>query len=118
MELLQHSETTQQHPATESREEQDWHEHFARWRKSGLSQSDYCRQAGLSRHKFKYWRRKLEPATLKKRRRKKRESGFVPLQVRSAPLESGLSLTWPNGMVLRGIDAANVELVGQLVKKL
>jgi hypothetical protein len=118
MELLQHSEATQNHSAAESSEMHDWHEHFSRWRERGLSQSDYCHQAGLSRHKFKYWRRKLEPATLKKRRTKKRESGFVPLQVRSTPIESGLSLTLPNGIVLRGIDAANVELVGRLVTKL
>lgn len=118
MELLQNSETTQHHPATEPSEAHDWHEHFARWRESGLSQSDYCRQAGLSRHKFKYWRRKLEPASLKKRRHKKRDSGFVPLQVQPAPREPGLSLSLPNGMILHGIDAANVELVTRLVSKL
>lgn len=118
MENSQPNPATLLNPVPESNEETYWREHFTRWRESGLSQSEYCHQAGLSRHRFKYWRRKLEPATLKKRRAKKRGSDFVALQVQPAPLASGLSLSLPNGMVLRGIEAGNVELVSRLVTKL
>lgn len=103
-------------PKTESHREPDWPQHFARWRQSGLTQSEYCRQVGLSRHRFKYWRRKLEPAEA--RRRKKRESGFVPVQVRASTEAPSLTLTLPNGMVLHGIEAGNVELVKRLVEQL
>lgn len=118
MENPQPIPATQPNPVPESNEETYWREHFTCWRESGLSQSEYCHQAGLSRHRFKYWRRKLEPSTLKKRRTKKRGSGFVPVQVQPSTLESGLTLTLPNGMVLRGIKAGNVELVGRLVAQL
>jgi hypothetical protein len=71
---------------------------------------------GLSRHRFKYWRGKLTLGQV--RRRKKRSSGFVPVQVQPSLVEPSLSLTLPNGMVLRGIDAGNVELVKRLVEQL
>jgi hypothetical protein len=102
----------------ESPSEQYWQSHFARWRESGLTQSEYCHQEQLSRHRFKYWRNKLE-ATVK-RRRKKPGSGFVPVQVHGsipAP-ESGLSLRLTNGMELRGINAGNVELVRRLMAQI
>ena len=96
--------------------EQYWQSHFVRWRESGLTQSEYCRQAQLSRHRFKYWRNKLD-ATVK-RRRKKPKSGFVPVQVRGSTSEAGLSLRLANGMELRGIDAGNVELVRRVIAQL
>jgi hypothetical protein len=103
-------------PTAESPRNPDWPQHFERWRQSGLTQSEYCRQAGLSRHRFKYWRRQLEPTEV--RRRRKRASGFVPVQVRPSTAAPSLTLTLPNGMVLRGIDAGNVELVKRLVEQL
>jgi hypothetical protein len=108
--------TTEIDPKAESPREPDWPQHFERWRQSGLTQSEYCRQEQLSRHRFKYWRRKLEPEGV--RRRRKRESGFVPVQVRASTGTPSLSLSLPNGMVLRGIDAGNVDLVRRLVEQL
>jgi hypothetical protein len=102
---------------SESTTEQYWQKHFKYWQESGLTQSDYCRQAELSRHRFKYWRRKLEPASVP-RRNKKRETGFVPVQVRPSSVEASLTLALPNGMVVRGIDAGNVELIKRLVAQL
>ena len=43
-----------------------WQEHLARWRRSGLSQSQYCRQHGLRWHTFHYWRKKLDGITATK----------------------------------------------------
>ena len=108
--------TTEIDQKAESHRELNWPQHFEQWRQSGLTQSEYCRQAQLSRHRFKYWRRQLEPAEV--RRRRKRASGFVPVQVRASTAEPKLSLTLPNGMVLRGIESGNVELVKRLVEQL
>ena len=33
-----------------------WADHIKRWEESGLSQIDYCRANGLSRHHFTYWK--------------------------------------------------------------
>ncbi|MDZ7640642.1 MAG: hypothetical protein U5J62_01235 [Desulfurivibrio sp.] len=37
-----------------------WAAHVAAWQHSGLTQTAYCREYGLSRHAFGWWRRKLE----------------------------------------------------------
>ena len=103
-------------PKMESDQEPDWVEHFTQWRQSGLTQREYCRQAGLSRHRFKYWRRKLEPEQFGSRN--PRASGFVPVQVERPRVEASLSLSLPNGLILRGIDAGNVDLVKRLVERL
>lgn len=108
--------TTQIVSQANVQQDPDWPEHFKQWRQSGLTQSEYCSQAGLSRHRFKYWRRKLEPETFRSRR--ERGSGFVPLQVETSPVAASLSLTLANGLVLHGIDATNVELVKRLVEQL
>lgn len=101
---------------SESTPEQYWQAHFESWRESGLTQSEYCDQAKISRHRFKYWRRKLEPSG--RHRQRKPQNGFVPVQVQASPVEPSLSLRLANGMVLSGIDAGNVTLVGPLVKQL
>ena len=36
-----------------------WRRHLQQWRASGLNQSEYCRRAGISRHAFVNWKRKL-----------------------------------------------------------
>ena len=37
-----------------------WQRHLELWRASGLNQTEYCRQAGLNRSAFVYWKRRLE----------------------------------------------------------
>ena len=40
-----------------------WKEHLDAWQISGLSQVEYCRQHGLSRFRFQYWKRRFEGYT-------------------------------------------------------
>lgn len=42
---------------------QQQHEYVDRFRRSGLSQAEFCRRAKLQPMTFSYWRRKLKPAT-------------------------------------------------------
>jgi hypothetical protein len=49
-----------------NREKQEfWTSHIESWKESGLKQIEYCRQNNLSRHRFTYWKcklnKKLEP---------------------------------------------------------
>jgi len=39
-----------------------WQEHIQRWRESGISQADYCREHGLKEGAFTYWKGKLTHA--------------------------------------------------------
>ena len=38
---------------------EQWRSHLAAWRRSGQSQVEFCRQRGLSRYQFTYWKTKL-----------------------------------------------------------
>ena len=39
-----------------------WQMQIAKWKKSGITQSEFCRQNGLQRSAFGYWRQKLSRA--------------------------------------------------------
>jgi len=53
-----------------------WLAHIQAWQKSGLLQSDYCRQHDLSIHQFGYWKRKI-----KANDRQGEKPKFVPVPV-------------------------------------
>jgi len=36
-----------------------WQEHIQGWKESGIKQTEYCREHGLSRDQFTYWKGKL-----------------------------------------------------------
>jgi hypothetical protein len=38
-----------------------WMEHVSAWRDSGSNQTAYCRQHGLSKSAFYYWKKRLAP---------------------------------------------------------
>ncbi len=38
-----------------------WRSHIDQWSSTRLSQTEYCRQNDLSRHRFTYWKRKFYP---------------------------------------------------------
>jgi hypothetical protein len=37
-----------------------WRQHLEAWQASGLTQVAYCRQSGLSRFQFQYWKRRFQ----------------------------------------------------------
>ena len=42
-----------------------WERHLGQWKKSGMSQSEYCRIFGLKFHQFHYWKKKLSKTEVK-----------------------------------------------------
>lgn len=92
-----------------------WAAHVAAWEKSGLTQTAYCREYGLSRHAFGWWRRKFrdQPAS---------EQPLLvqvptvarPTAATAAADFSGLRLLLPRGLQLeinQGFDAATLGRV-------
>jgi len=90
-----------------------WNQHVSAWKRSGQSQMDFCRANKLSYSRFVYWRRKVDrsEAPLKTRQR---AGGFAAV-VCEAPADSGLTLSLPNGLLVRGICAQNVAVVRALL---
>ena len=40
-----------------------WNDHIKKWKDSGLSQIDYCRENNLLKHRFTYWKCKNNKKT-------------------------------------------------------
>jgi len=92
---------------------QFWEGHIQAWRESGLSQSEYCRRNELIRHRFWYWRRRIQQAG-------KESISFVPVALRSSPVAPALpltsvSVTTPNGYRIELESGFDPDLIGRLM---
>jgi hypothetical protein len=88
-----------------------WPEHVSKWRDSGLSQADYCRQHGLCQNSFSYHKLKNSTGLMPT---KSESAGFVRVQVIPQPqYHEPLTLHFANGTRLTGI-AENIEMIKQL----
>jgi hypothetical protein len=54
-----------------------WKEQIERWRESGLSQTEYCRQHDLKRHRLAYWEKRFLKAAS--------DVSFVPVRLDDVP---------------------------------
>lgn len=89
-----------------------WRQHITHWKNSSLSQIAYCREHALNFHRFNYWLRKDTPLKPKKEPAQQ-SAAFVPI-IKHQAVPAGLSLNFPNGIILQGIDATNLETVKHL----
>ena len=65
-----------------------WAGHHDDWRKSGLSQGEYCRRHSLSQSSLAYWRKKLVPLAETKQLSKHSAVTIVPVPFLEPPLRS------------------------------
>jgi len=93
-----------------------WKEWIEAWKDSGISQRKFCQANDLPYPRFLYWRRKHEGGT-GACRTTQASGGFATVDYRPE-VNGGLTLSLPNGLVLRGISADNVPVVRQLLEQL
>jgi len=93
-----------------------WKEQIETWKGSGISQIKFCQTNDLPYHRFVYWRRKFEGGG-RRREAPSNGSGFAAVDYRPG-FPGGLTLSLPNGLVVRGICADNVPVVRQLLEQL
>jgi len=93
-----------------------WKGQIEAWKGAGLSQIKFCQANHLSYHRFVYWRRKFEGGG-RRRRAASTGGGFATVDYRPET-SCGLTLSLPNGLVVRGICADNVPVVRQLLEQL
>jgi hypothetical protein len=93
-----------------------WQPQIDQWKTSGQSQAKFCQAHDLPYPRFLYWRRKLEGDT-RACRTTQDSGGFATVDYRPE-VHSGLTLSLPNGLVLRGISADNVPVVRLLLEQL
>lgn len=75
---------------------EQWASRLAAWRSSGLSQSAWCREHGVSLASLCYWRRKLGGDE-----RAAAVTAVLPIQREAPPAAEGWEACLPNGIVLR-----------------
>lgn len=90
-----------------------WQQQVNTWKESGLSGAKFCEAHDLSYHRFVYWRQKLGCSTAPKKT-VPAAGGFTRITVQPER-DDGLSLSLPSGLIVRGISAANISVVRQLL---
>ncbi|MEJ2289906.1 MAG: hypothetical protein P8Y02_14960 [Deinococcales bacterium] len=93
-----------------------WKRQLAAWQQSGQSQRQFCQTKALPYSRFLYWRRKLDRAAGRPGSQQA-GGGFAQVAYPAAD-DTGLTLSLPNGLILRGIRADNVTVVRQLLDQL
>ncbi len=78
----------------------DWKAVFQDWKKSGLTQVDFCAERGLSIHAFRGVRYGKRWPRVRFVAQRKRVTGFVPVRVVAQRSGSGLALLPPTVSVL------------------
>ena len=90
-----------------------WQQKIEQWQSSNQSQKMFCQENDLSYHRFLYWRGKFRDDT----KNQQAGGGFATVDY-CRDASGGLTLSLPNGLVLRGISADNVPVVRQLLEQL
>ena len=90
-----------------------WQQKIEQWQSSNQSQKMFCQENGLSYHRFLYWRGKFRNDA----KNQQAGGGFATVD-HCRDTSGGLTLSLPNGLVLRGISADNVPVVRQLLEQL
>ncbi len=60
------------------------------WRKSGLSQSEFCKSHGITVAKFGYW--------VGKEKLVEKATGFVRIVAKRSPMDNAYEVIYPNGV--------------------
>ena len=96
-----------------------WRGHLAHWRASGQSQAAYCREHGLTDHRFRYWKRCFQPEGVAD---ESSDPGrFLPVQLvsRSATsVDSGITVRLPTGLGLELRNGFDAEVLRSVVQAL
>lgn len=94
--------------------EQKWRERFARWRKSGLGISAFCRRNNIKYSSFLYWRRQMVEG------KEKNAPGFFELpfglSMRTGNIPNGgIQLSLPNRWQILIGEKADWETVKKII---
>jgi len=109
-----------------------WADQLAGWKRSGLSQAEFCRQKGIKPWTFNWWKRQLlarqqskggKRSSSPRRRSSKLPSkqargsanSFVEVKMTDGALSTGYEVVLSNGRVIRLGQAFNAEAVTRLI---
>jgi transposase-like protein len=124
-------------PRRDVAKERAWRERIAAWQRSGQSVSGFCRDEGLSKASFYFWRKELQRRRAAKRQTESQRrssaqraaaapqsaAAFVPVRVRGVvdrtpESPSTVEVLLPGGVVLRVPEHCPAARVRELVEAL
>jgi len=102
-----------------------WQQHIEGWKNSGKTQQAYCDENNIRPNQLWYWNRRLNPTrnetdTTQKTTTKQKEAStaFIPVQIDQRDvIGPGLTMTLPNGFVIRGITAQTIPFLKPLIRE-
>jgi hypothetical protein len=86
-----------------------WQQHVIQWRKSGLTQAQYCKKHELNTQRLIHHKRKLET-----KGEQPAKTGFIAVPIPKAlttPTLTSLTLHFSSGLSLSGIAPDNMDVV-------
>jgi hypothetical protein len=96
-----------------------WRQHIDAWKNTSDSGASFCRKQGLNYYQFVYWRRKFSEGKKCPQSKPNETAGFSTVMMKSASLPAtGLTLSLPNGLVIRDICESNIGMVRHLLEAL
>ena len=100
-----------------------WRDRIIRWRRSGLSITEFCHREQISQPSFFGWRKRLSPQRAVTRRRRPphvdrdvQPPHFVQLPSPDWATTSGVQIALPGGVVVTMPSQASVELVTAVLR--
>ena len=98
----------------------EWAKHIQQYDESKLTRKAYCEQNSLNYDQFGYWKKKLKDQAHNKPKQQHNTvpSQFIPVSVKSSPINTGLSISLPNGVVFKGVEEQNQTLTLAIIKAL
>ena len=94
-----------------------WQSHVEAWRKSGLSQADYCRQQSLNAKSFSVWVRRCQHELSMN---KDAPLEIIPIQVApsvpAAPAQACMTLRFPRGAQLELSTAVSPRWLAEFMQ--
>ena len=96
-----------------------WADQLAGWKRSGLSQAEFCRQRGLSGGTFAWWKRQLQKAAGKlpnRRGRPAKASGrFVEVRLAGVSSASAYEVVLARGRSIRVPSEFDPQILSRLI---
>jgi len=95
----------------------NWQQEVSDWQASTLSIADFCKQRDLVYHQFLYWKRKFSKQSSCSGQSE--QTGFV--KVHPAPMINevqDITITLPGGILIRGVNKRNVDVLRSILEQL
>ncbi len=102
-----------------------WQRVIAAWRRSGLSQAEYCRQSKIARGTFSWWKWRLKQLASEARRPLEtkppsQQPSFMPVHIvapkeRHETLQKGIEVVLSTGRSLRVHGDFDAQVLAKLV---